>query len=88
MFPSIISKAATVDVINNGEGDNRNGAVQLVSILLFCFSKVLATKDVETIAFDKRKLKVEFDCRCLQSCKCLHLWCPPEKFTSLDVASN
>ena len=45
MFPSMISKAATVDVISNGEGDNRNGAVQLVSMLsaslLFCFSKIL-----------------------------------------------
>lgn len=31
MFPCMISKAATVDVISNGEGDNRNGSVQLVS---------------------------------------------------------
>lgn len=31
MFPCMISKAATVDVICNGEGDSRNGAVQLVS---------------------------------------------------------
>ena len=30
MFPCLISKAATVDVICNGEGSNRNGAVQLV----------------------------------------------------------
>ncbi|KAJ6415962.1 hypothetical protein OIU84_004704 [Salix udensis] len=30
MFPCLISKAATVDVISNGEGANRNGAVQLV----------------------------------------------------------
>lgn len=30
MFPCLISKAATVDVICNGEGPNRNGAVQLV----------------------------------------------------------
>jgi hypothetical protein len=34
MFPGLISKAATVDVISNGEGPNRNGAVQLVSCLL------------------------------------------------------
>lgn len=32
MFPSMISKAATVDVISNGEGDHRNGAVQLVKL--------------------------------------------------------
>lgn len=31
MFPCLISKAATVDVISNGEGPNGNGAVQLVS---------------------------------------------------------
>lgn len=30
MFPCLISKAATVDMICNGEGSNRNGAVQLV----------------------------------------------------------
>ena len=30
MFPCLISKAVTVDVISNGEGSNRNGAVQLV----------------------------------------------------------
>ncbi|KAF7843362.1 homeobox-leucine zipper protein GLABRA 2 [Senna tora] len=30
MFPCLISKAATVDVICNGEGANRDGAVQLV----------------------------------------------------------
>lgn len=33
MFPCMISKAATVDVICSGEGDNRDGAVQLVSQL-------------------------------------------------------
>lgn len=31
MFPCMISKAATVDVISSGEGPNRSGAVQLVS---------------------------------------------------------
>lgn len=44
MFPCLISKAATVDVISNAEGANGNGAVQLVrtsffSILLFPFVK-------------------------------------------------
>lgn len=34
MFPCLISKAATVDVISDGEGPNRDGAVQLVSCLL------------------------------------------------------
>lgn len=37
MFPCMISKAATVDVISNGEGDNRNGAVQLVSCRIMPF---------------------------------------------------
>lgn len=31
MFPCLISKAATVEVISDGEGPNRDGAVQLVS---------------------------------------------------------
>ncbi|XP_052107621.1 homeobox-leucine zipper protein GLABRA 2 [Arachis duranensis] len=31
MFPCLVSKAATVDVICNGEGSNRNGAAQLHS---------------------------------------------------------
>ncbi|KAL5727289.1 hypothetical protein ACHQM5_000504 [Ranunculus cassubicifolius] len=30
MFPCLISKAATVEVISNGETSNRNGAIQLV----------------------------------------------------------
>lgn len=30
-FPCLISKAATVDVISDGEDPNRNGSVQLVS---------------------------------------------------------
>ncbi len=34
MFPCLISKAATVDVISDGEGPNRDGAVQLVSCLI------------------------------------------------------
>ena len=33
MFPCLISKAATVDVISDGEGPNRDGAVQLVSCI-------------------------------------------------------
>jgi len=43
MFPCLISKAATVDVICNGEGPGRNGAVQLVRgkcyhCASFCFT--------------------------------------------------
>lgn len=30
MFPCLISKAATVDIICKGEDSNKNGAVQLV----------------------------------------------------------
>lgn len=30
LFPCLISKAATVDVICNGEGANRDGAIHLV----------------------------------------------------------
>jgi len=39
MFPCLISKAATVDVMFNGEGSNRNGAVQLVRWKVFLISE-------------------------------------------------
>ncbi|KAM2016356.1 homeobox-leucine zipper protein GLABRA 2-like [Malus sylvestris] len=46
MFPCMISKAATVDVINNGEGDNRNGAVQLMFAELQMLTPLVPTREV------------------------------------------
>ncbi|KAM0956752.1 hypothetical protein ACFX13_025593 [Malus domestica] len=46
MFPCMISKAATVDVINNGEGDDRNGAVQLMFAELQMLTPLVPTREV------------------------------------------
>ncbi|BBG98977.1 HD-ZIP IV family of homeobox-leucine zipper protein with lipid-binding START domain [Prunus dulcis] len=46
MFPCMISKAATVDVISNGEGDNRNGAVQLMFAELQMLTPLVPTREV------------------------------------------
>ena len=36
MFPSIISRAVTLDVISSGMGGTRNGALQVVSFFAVC----------------------------------------------------
>ncbi|XP_057967176.1 homeobox-leucine zipper protein GLABRA 2 [Malania oleifera] len=46
MFPCLISKAATVDVICNGEGTNRNGAVQLMFAELQMLTPLVPTREV------------------------------------------
>lgn len=46
MFPSMISKAATVDVICNGEGPNRNGAVLLMFAELQMLTPMVPTREV------------------------------------------
>ncbi|KAL2338066.1 hypothetical protein Fmac_012512 [Flemingia macrophylla] len=46
MFPSLISKAAVVDVICNGEGFNRNGAVQLMFAELQMLTPMVPTREV------------------------------------------
>ncbi|WVZ21896.1 hypothetical protein V8G54_000440 [Vigna mungo] len=46
MFPCLISKAATVDVICNGEGSNRNGAVQLMFAELQMLTPMVPTREV------------------------------------------
>lgn len=38
MFPSMISKASTMEVVFNGDGNNRDGAVQLVSFFFLFLS--------------------------------------------------
>ncbi|PKI67858.1 hypothetical protein CRG98_011757 [Punica granatum] len=54
MFPCMISKAATVDVINNGEGPNRNGAVQLMFTELQMLTPMVPTREVYFIRFCKQ----------------------------------
>ncbi|MED6146752.1 hypothetical protein PIB30_037657 [Stylosanthes scabra] len=46
MFPCLISKAATVDVICNGEGSNSNGAVQLMFAELQMLTPMVASREV------------------------------------------
>ncbi|KAM7480466.1 hypothetical protein LguiA_028679 [Lonicera macranthoides] len=46
MFPCLISKAATVDVISNAEGANGNGAVQLMFAELQMLTPMVATREV------------------------------------------
>ncbi|GLT32674.1 hypothetical protein SLA2020_073220 [Shorea laevis] len=46
MFPCLISKAATVDVICNGEGANKNGAVQLMFAELQMLTPLVPTREV------------------------------------------
>ncbi|XP_050380573.1 homeobox-leucine zipper protein GLABRA 2 isoform X2 [Argentina anserina] len=54
MFPSMISKAATVDVISNGEGDNRNGAVQLMFAELQMLTPLVPTREVYFVRCSKQ----------------------------------
>ncbi|CAI9767185.1 unnamed protein product [Fraxinus pennsylvanica] len=46
LFPCLISKAATLYVISNGEGVNRDGAVQLMFAELQMLTPVVATREV------------------------------------------
>ncbi|KAJ7951758.1 Homeobox-leucine zipper protein like [Quillaja saponaria] len=46
MFPCLISKAETVDVICNGEGANRSGAVQLMFAELQMLTPMVPTREI------------------------------------------
>ncbi|KAK7402294.1 hypothetical protein VNO78_14447 [Psophocarpus tetragonolobus] len=54
MFPCLISKAATVDVICNGEGPNRNGTVQLMFAELQMLTPMVPTREVYFVRFCKQ----------------------------------
>ncbi|XP_030457727.1 homeobox-leucine zipper protein GLABRA 2 [Syzygium oleosum] len=54
MFPSMISKAATVDVICSGEGANRNGAVQLMFAELQMLTPMVPTREVYFVRYCKQ----------------------------------
>ncbi|KAL2332363.1 hypothetical protein Fmac_019944 [Flemingia macrophylla] len=54
MFPCLISKAATVDVICNGEGPNRNGAVQLMFAEVQMLTPMVPTREVYFVRFCKQ----------------------------------
>lgn len=54
MFPCMIAKAATLDVICNGEGANRNGAVQLMFAELQMLTPLVATREVYFVRYSKQ----------------------------------
>ncbi|KAI4381920.1 hypothetical protein MLD38_007938 [Melastoma candidum] len=54
MFPCMISKAATVDVICSGEGPSRNGAVQLMFAELQMLTPMVPTREVYFIRYCKQ----------------------------------
>ncbi|GLU22225.1 hypothetical protein SLE2022_383150 [Rubroshorea leprosula] len=54
MFPCLISKAATVDVICNGEGANKNGSVQLMFAELQMLTPLVPTREVYFIRYCKQ----------------------------------
>ncbi|GLT76200.1 hypothetical protein SLA2020_478730 [Shorea laevis] len=54
MFPCLISKAATVDVICNGEGASKNGAVQLMFAELQMLTPLVPTREVYFIRYCKQ----------------------------------
>ncbi|XP_076936750.1 homeobox-leucine zipper protein GLABRA 2-like isoform X1 [Bidens hawaiensis] len=54
MFPCMISKAATLDVICNGEGANRKGAVQLMFAELQMLTPLVVTREVYFVRYSKQ----------------------------------
>ncbi|KAI4329239.1 hypothetical protein L6164_021527 [Bauhinia variegata] len=54
MFPCLISKAATVDVICSGEGANKNGAVQLMFAELQMLTPTVSTREVYFVRYCKQ----------------------------------
>ncbi|KAM7255608.1 hypothetical protein ACFE04_008506 [Oxalis oulophora] len=54
MFPCLISKATTVDVICSGEGPSRDGAVQLMFAELQMLTPMVATREVYFVRFCKQ----------------------------------
>lgn len=54
MFPCIISKAATVDVISHGEGPSQNGVVQLMFAELQMMTPMVQTREVYFVRFCKQ----------------------------------
>ncbi|KAJ9190203.1 hypothetical protein P3X46_001430 [Hevea brasiliensis] len=54
MFPCLISKAATVDVISNGEGPMRNGAVQLMFAEVQMLTPMVPTREIYFVRYCKQ----------------------------------
>ncbi|XP_028756131.1 homeobox-leucine zipper protein GLABRA 2 [Neltuma alba] len=60
MFPSLISKAAIVDVICSGEGPNQDGAVQLMFSELQMLTPMVASREVYFMRYCKQLKEEEW----------------------------
>ncbi|KAG6434438.1 hypothetical protein SASPL_106073 [Salvia splendens] len=54
MFPSIVARATTTDVISNGMGGTRNGALQLMHAELQVLSPLVPVREVNFLRFCKQ----------------------------------
>ncbi|OIW03810.1 hypothetical protein TanjilG_30086 [Lupinus angustifolius] len=54
MFTCLISKAATIDIICNGEGPNKNGAVQLMFAEQQMLTPMVATRELYFVRYCKQ----------------------------------
>ncbi|KAI3455444.1 hypothetical protein Pfo_012107 [Paulownia fortunei] len=54
LFPCLVSKAATVDVICNGEGANRDGSVHLMFAEIQMLTPMVATREVYFVRYCKQ----------------------------------
>ncbi|KAK4428108.1 Homeobox-leucine zipper protein GLABRA 2 [Sesamum alatum] len=54
MFPGLVSKAATVDVICNGEGANRDGAVHLMFAEIQMLTPMVASRELYFVRYCKQ----------------------------------
>ncbi|KAJ7570660.1 hypothetical protein O6H91_01G130500 [Diphasiastrum complanatum] len=54
MFPSIISRAVTIDVLSSGVSGNRNGALQLMYVELQVLSPLVPTRELYFLRYCKQ----------------------------------
>lgn len=54
MFPGMIAKATTTDIISSGVGGSRNGALQLMKAELQVLSPLVPTRDINFLRFCKQ----------------------------------
>lgn len=54
MFPSIVAKAVTVDIISNGMGGTRNGALQLLQAELQVLTPLVPVREASFLRFCKQ----------------------------------
>lgn len=91
MFPCMIARTATTDVISSGMGGTRNGALQLVEFYNSIINEHLINYFLLIILVYKKIKKKTFFFpfwRCMPSFKYYHLWSPYVKLISSAFVSN